>query len=138
MASPIVRPIGRTEFQPDKAIVAPGRSLTADIDASADHDVLDAILENKFFPRRPQGKIETSRAIDPYLNTQRLQAAPNILTFRNNSRVRFELLHRVRDAAEGTARDGKDTTGSVRLKRLKSGKPAGQHLQDKSMEVQQC
>lgn len=138
MASPIVRPIGRTEFQPDKAIVAPEHSLTADIAASADHDVLDASLENELSPGWPEGKTETSRAIDPYLNTQRLQATPNILTFRNNSRVRFGLLCWGRDAAEGAVRDGTYTAESVRLKRLKSSKSAGQHLQDKSMEVQQC
>ena len=58
MASPIVIPINSTKFQLDKTIVAPGGSVTVDIGASTDHDVLDAILENKPFPDRPAGKIE--------------------------------------------------------------------------------
>ena len=58
MASPIVIPISSTKFQLDKTIVAPGGSVTVDIGASTDHDVLDAILENKTFPDRPEGKIE--------------------------------------------------------------------------------
>jgi hypothetical protein len=58
MASPIVIPISSTKFQLDKTIVAPGGSATVDIGASSDHDVLDAILENKPFPDRPEGKIE--------------------------------------------------------------------------------
>jgi hypothetical protein len=58
MASPIVIPISSTKFQLDKTIVTPGGSVTVDIGASTDHDVLDAILENKPFPDRPDGKIE--------------------------------------------------------------------------------
>jgi len=58
MASPTVISISSTTFQLDKTIVAPGGSLTVDIGASTDHDVLDAILENKPFPDRPGGKIE--------------------------------------------------------------------------------
>src|SRR5438445_13505843 len=58
MASPIVIPISSTKFQLDKTIVAPGGSVTVDIGASTDHDVLDAILENKTFPDRLEGKIE--------------------------------------------------------------------------------
>ena len=56
MASPIVIPISSTKFQLDKTIVAPGGSVTVDVGASTDHDVLDAILENKPFPERPDGK----------------------------------------------------------------------------------
>ena len=58
MASPIVIPMSSTKFQLDKTIVAPGGSVTVNIGASTDHDVLDAILENKPFPDRPDGKIE--------------------------------------------------------------------------------
>ena len=58
MASPIVIPISSTKFQLDRTIVAPGGSVTLDIGGSTDHDVLDAILENKPFPERPEGKIE--------------------------------------------------------------------------------
>ncbi len=58
MASPIVIPISSTKFQLDKTIVAPGGSVTVDIGAASDHDVVDAILENKPFPDRPEGKIE--------------------------------------------------------------------------------
>ena len=58
MASPVVIPINSSKFQLDKTIVAPGGSATVDIGASTDHDVLDAILENKPFPDRPDGKIE--------------------------------------------------------------------------------
>lgn len=56
MASPIVIPISSTKFQLDKTIVAPGGSVTVDVGASTDHDVLDAILENKPFPERPDRK----------------------------------------------------------------------------------
>ena len=52
MASPIVIPISSSKFQLDKTVVAPGGSVTVDIGASTDHDVLDAILENKPFPDR--------------------------------------------------------------------------------------
>jgi len=58
MASPIGVPLSNTKFQLDKAIVAPEGSLTVDIAASTAHDVLDAILENKPFPDRPDGKID--------------------------------------------------------------------------------
>jgi hypothetical protein len=58
MASPIVIPITSTKFQLDKTIVVPGASVTVDIAASTAHDVVDAILANKPFPDRPDGKIE--------------------------------------------------------------------------------
>lgn len=58
MADPIMMPISSTEFQLDKAVVAPEGSLTIDIGASTDHDVITAILENKPFPNRRNGKIE--------------------------------------------------------------------------------
>jgi hypothetical protein len=58
MASRNVIPISSTKFQLDKTIVAPGGSITVDIGASTSHDVVDAILENKPFPDRPDGKIE--------------------------------------------------------------------------------
>jgi len=58
MASPIVSPITSTKFQLDKTIVVPSGSVTVDIGASTAHDVVDAILGNKPFPDRPDGKIE--------------------------------------------------------------------------------
>jgi len=58
MASPNVISINGNEFQLDTTITAPGGSATIDIGATTDHDVLDAILENKPFPERPNGKIE--------------------------------------------------------------------------------
>lgn len=58
MASPIVIPITSTKFQLDKTIVIPGGSVTVDIGASTAHDVVEAILANKLFPDRPDGKIE--------------------------------------------------------------------------------
>lgn len=58
MASPIVIPISSTRFQLDKTIVTPEGSVTVDIGAATAHDVLDAILENKPFPDRPDGKID--------------------------------------------------------------------------------
>jgi len=58
MASLNVIPISSNRFQLDKTITAPGGSVTIDIGASTDNDVLDAILENKPFPDRPDGKIE--------------------------------------------------------------------------------
>lgn len=61
MADPIVMPISSTKFQLDKTIVAPEGSLTIDIGAATDHDVIDAILENKPFPDRPDGEIELGR-----------------------------------------------------------------------------
>jgi hypothetical protein len=61
MASPIVIPISSTKFQLDKTITASGGSVTVDISASTDHDVLKAILDNKPFPDRPDGKIELGR-----------------------------------------------------------------------------
>lgn len=61
MASPIVIPISSTKFQLDKTITAAGSSATIDIGATTDHDVLQAILENKPFPDRPDGKIELGR-----------------------------------------------------------------------------
>ena len=106
MASRIVRPVSRMEFHLDKAIVAPGRSVTVDIGGSAQHGVLEA--------------------------------TPNILTFRNNSRFRFERPHRGHDATEGADRGSADFGESVRVNGLNSGKPSGRHLQHKSMEVKQC
>ncbi|HXU18270.1 MAG TPA: hypothetical protein VN708_24395, partial [Terriglobales bacterium] len=61
MASPIVIPISSNKFQLDKTITAAGGSVTIDIRASTDHDVLQAILDNKPFPARPDGKIELGR-----------------------------------------------------------------------------
>jgi len=61
MASPIVIPISSNKFQLDKTITAAGASVTIDISASTDHDVLQAILDNKPFPARPDGKIELGR-----------------------------------------------------------------------------
>ena len=58
MADPITMPITNTKFQLDKTIVAPEGSLTIEIGASSDHDVITAILEKKPFPNRPNGKIE--------------------------------------------------------------------------------
>jgi hypothetical protein len=61
MASASVIPISSTKFQLDKTVTAPGGSVTVDISASTDHDVLQAILDNKPFPDRPDGKIELGR-----------------------------------------------------------------------------
>ena len=61
MASPVVIPISSTKFQLDKTITAAGSSATIDIGTSTDHDVLQAILDNKPFPDRPDGKIELGR-----------------------------------------------------------------------------
>ena len=58
MADPIMMPIRSSKFQLDKTIVAPEGSLTIDIGATTDHDVIDAILEQKPFPDRPGGEIE--------------------------------------------------------------------------------
>jgi hypothetical protein len=58
MASPIVIPITSTKFQLDRSIVVPGGSVTVEIGASTAHDVIEAILANKPFPDRPEGKIE--------------------------------------------------------------------------------
>jgi hypothetical protein len=58
MADPIMMPISGTKFQLDKTIVSPEGSLTVEIGASADHDVITAILDEKPFPDRANGKIE--------------------------------------------------------------------------------
>lgn len=58
MGDPIVTPISSTKFQLDKTIVAPDGSFSVEIGASTDHDVMAAILDNKPFPDRSDGKIE--------------------------------------------------------------------------------
>jgi hypothetical protein len=57
MADPIVLPISSAKFQLDKSVVAPEGSVIVEIGASTDRDVMTAILDDKPFPDRPNGKI---------------------------------------------------------------------------------
>lgn len=58
MADPPVVPTSITKFKLDKTIVAPEGSLSVEIGASTDPDVMTAILNDRPFPDRPNGKIE--------------------------------------------------------------------------------